>query len=101
MAQYEFAGEWTYTQDIVRLAHANGTRVAFLYLPFYAHPMPIQHHDFYARQGSIVEADFIAGHPDWYSDYGHLNRRGSAILTRWVGGIIAKAGWVGQDEPHG
>ena len=83
-ADYEFAVERHYTREIARLAQANGTRVVFLYLPIYNYPLPVQDQAFYEQRGALLAADFLADDARNYSDYGHLNRHGSALLTDWL-----------------
>lgn len=97
---FEFAVERTYTDKIARLARANGTRVAFLYTPIYSSTLPIPDRAFYEQYGTILEAGFLADKADFYSDYGHLNRQGSAAMTDWLARELA-AQEAMSSEPHG
>jgi len=90
----EFAVERAYTGQVARLASANGTRVAFLYLPIYHYPLPLQDKDFYEGKGAVIEAPFLAADHRNYSDYGHLNRIGSTRLTQWLAGLLAEDGAI-------
>lgn len=99
LASREFAIDTSYTEQIVALARRNGTKVAFLYLPIFAHPMPVQQQGYYTGLGPLLPALHLSSHPDWYSDYGHLNRRGSAALSRWLGDRLVEQGLAGKAEP--
>jgi hypothetical protein len=58
--------------------------VAFLFLPYYKGPNDVQEIQFYRRFGPLINASFIATHPEWFADYGHLTRAGAHILTDWL-----------------
>lgn len=81
----EFAIEAAYTQQIVDLARANGTEVAFLYLPIFGNGVPLGQEEFYTERGRLIQPDFLADRAELYSDYGHLNQDGAQLLTSWLG----------------
>lgn len=94
LADYEFAVERQYVREIAALAEANGTRILFLYLPIYGHPMPVHGRDFYSDYGEILDAGFLASEPGFYSDYGHFGREGSSVATSWLAEQLVEAGMV-------
>jgi len=96
----EFAKERAYTRAIAALAKANGTRLAFLYSPIFHFEMPVQDSDFYTDRGTLLEARFIAADPRNFSDYGHVNRHGSAQVTDWLAERIVEKNWLGN-APQG
>jgi hypothetical protein len=86
----EFGDERHYIREIVDLARAKGTRIVFLSLPFYTGPDTLQEEPFYRQFGDIINASFLASHPDWYADYGHLTAHGATVLTDWLAPRISK-----------
>ncbi|MET0247493.1 MAG: hypothetical protein ABW182_12140 [Sphingomonas sp.] len=81
---YEYAIERHYTRALDALAREHGVRIGFVYLPVYAHAAPISDLSFYAARGVVFDASFVANRSDAYSDYAHLNRRGSEQVTAWL-----------------
>jgi hypothetical protein len=86
----EFGDERHYIREIAALARAKGTRIVFLNLPFYSGPDTIQGEAFYRQFGDIINASFIASHPEWYADYAHLTTHGASVLTAWLVPYIKK-----------
>ncbi|MDE8652203.1 hypothetical protein [Novosphingobium album (ex Liu et al. 2023)] len=86
---YEYAIERQYTEKIYHLARQHGMKIAFIYLPVYAHAAPIEDLDFYRSKGRYFNASFMAGDFRNYSDYGHANRIGSARVTDWLAGQLS------------
>ena len=84
LADLEFGDERFYVRQIVDLAKEHGAQVAFLFLPYYKGPDDVQEIQFYRRFGPLMNASFIAAHPEWFADYGHLTRGGAHILTDWL-----------------
>jgi hypothetical protein len=80
----EFGDERHYVREIVRLAHAHGAKVAFLFLPYYTGPSIIQEERLYEAYGPVWNAGYLSDHAEWYADYGHLTRTGAREATRWV-----------------
>jgi hypothetical protein len=89
LADVEFGDERTYVARMAAMARARGIRVAFLFLPYYTGSHVIQERAFYERYGPIIDASFLSDHDDYFADVAHLNRRGSAVLTRWLAARIA------------
>jgi hypothetical protein len=83
-ADIEFGDERHYVTAIVQEARARGTRIAFLFLPYYTGPDTLQEQAFYQRYGPVVDAGYLARHAEWYRDYGHLTHTGAAHLTDWL-----------------
>ncbi|HLX99438.1 MAG TPA: hypothetical protein VKR62_12125 [Roseiarcus sp.] len=86
----EFGDERHYIREIAELARARGTRLVFLNLPFYSDSDTIQEEPFYQEFGDVIDAAFLASHPEWYADYGHLTAHGAGILTAWLAPTISK-----------
>ncbi len=86
----EFGDERHYIREIAELARAKGTRLVFLNLPFYSDADTIQEEAFYRQFGDVIDAAFLASHPEWYADYGHLTAHGASVLTRWLVPYISK-----------
>lgn len=84
LADVEFGDERYYVRHIVAAARAHGVRVAFLALPYYTGPSSLQEEALYRSSGQIWNAGFLASHPEWYGDYGHLTSTGAAVLTDWL-----------------
>ena len=90
LSDVEFGDERHYIREIAELAREKGTRIVFLNLPFYSGPDTIQDEPFYRQFGDIINASFIASHPEWYADYAHLTTHGASVLTAWLVPYIAK-----------
>jgi len=86
----EFGDERHYIREIAELARAKGTRLVFLDLPFYTGPDTIQDESFYRQFGDVINASFLASHPEWYADYAHLTAHGASVLTAWLVPYIKK-----------
>jgi hypothetical protein len=84
MVEYEFVGERTYMREIAELARANGTQIVFVFLPIYTGPQAPPPGDFIEGFGPILSAGMLANQPELYSDFGHVNRNGAAVLTDWL-----------------
>ncbi len=97
-ADVEFAVERHYTRDIQALAAKRGVKVAFLYAPIFHYPLPVGQADFYRSLGPLAEAKFLSSHPDYYSDYGHVNRRGAQKITSWLAEFIVAQRLLGQPQ---
>lgn len=89
LADQEFGDERLNIRRIVRAARAHGTRVVFLMLPYYTGPTTAQERALYEQAGPLLVPDFLAGDPSLYADYGHLNDRGAARLSAWLGQRLA------------
>jgi hypothetical protein len=84
LASLEFGDERHNITQIADLARKHGSRVAFLFLPYYTGPSTLQGAQFYDQYGPTLNAAFLAPHSDWFADYGHLTRQGARILTDWL-----------------
>lgn len=100
-ADFEFADERAYTRRIADLAEANGTKLAFLYLPIFENPEPLRQEGFYTDLGSVFSATFISDQFPMYRDYGHLNGEGSQTLTRWLAGQLVESGTFPAEQGEG
>lgn len=88
-ADIEFGDERTYIRRIVALAQARHVRVAFLYMTYFSGSDPLQERKFYEQYGPIIDASWVAGHPEWFSDAVHLNKFGAQALTAWLAPRVA------------
>lgn len=86
---YEFVMPWRYTSKIAALANDNGAEVAFLYLPVFRLKPNQKDWSFYQKVGPILDAGFLHENFKVYSDGGHLNRAGAAIVTPWLADKLA------------
>lgn len=91
-ADYEFAIERTYTREIARMARERGVKLVFLKLPIYSDKRVVGEPGFYTPLGPILSPAFLASDATNYSDYGHLNRRGSSRATAWLGARLVEIG---------
>lgn len=88
-ADYEFPVERRYTRAIADMARAHGVSIIFLDLPIYLNRKPLGQLNFYQAIGPVLRPPSFEDDYRLYSDDSHLNRNGSARLTRWLGGEIA------------
>jgi hypothetical protein len=56
------------------LARKHGTKIAFLFLPYYNGPAKLEETHLYDRYGPTLNAAFMAPHAEWFADYGHSTR---------------------------
>ena len=89
IANHLHGDEIAYTQRIVDAARAHGTKVAFVYIPYYSGPAAIGERDFYAARGARHEAGFLADQDAMYQGWAHLNRKGAEVMTDWLSERIA------------
>ena len=86
----EFGAERSSIRRITALARAHGTRVAFVFIPYFTGPTTVQEQDFYGQYGPVWNAGFLRNHAEWFADYGHLTRTGAYQLTDWLATPIAQ-----------
>ncbi|MFO6446938.1 hypothetical protein ACLBKU_07290 [Erythrobacter sp. NE805] len=98
LANQEFAVERQYTKAIAELAEANGTALGFVYLPIFENPERLRQESYYLAAGPVLSATCIAGHAEFFSDYGHLNRTGAVAVTRMLGDTLVQLGWGRTDK---
>jgi hypothetical protein len=94
LADLEFGDERTYIRRIAELAERNGAKVAFVFIPYYTGPADLNdvlELKLYQQYGPVWNAGWLAPHAEWYSDYGHLTRKGATILTDWLVEPVARA----------
>jgi hypothetical protein len=96
-ADIEFGDERHYLTQIAREAQARGSKVMFLFLPYYTGTSTVQEQAFYERFGPVLNAGYLARHAEWYMDYGHLTRTGAEHVTDWLTGPVAAA--LNPSEP--
>lgn len=95
LADVEFGDERHYIREIAALAQRHGTKVAFLFLPYYTGTSIVQEERFYEAYGPVWNAGYLSEHAEWYADYGHMTSTGARQLTRWVEDEMART--YGQD----
>ena len=88
-ADQEFGDERSYVRRMAAAAQARGSRVAFLFLPYYTGPRVIQERAFYEHFGPVFDAGFVSTHPEYFSDVAHLNHDGALIVSDWLAPQIA------------
>jgi hypothetical protein len=94
----EFGDDRSYVRRIVALAHAHGTRVAFVFIPYFTGPATVQEQAFYGQYGPVWNAGFLSNHAEWFADYGHLTRTGAQQLTDWLSAPISQI--LASQEPR-
>ncbi len=95
-AEYEYASERVYLRRIGDLARRNGTEVIFLFMPIYGGPVVLDDPDLIAPYGPLLTASFIVDDHRLFSDYGHVNRNGSRLVTRWFAEQLASLAQAGR-----
>lgn len=88
-ADIEFGDDRVYLQRMMALARARGIKVVFLFLPYYSGPSVLQERALYTEFGPILDASFLARHPEFFADVAHVNRAGASALTDWLAPRIA------------
>lgn len=94
--EYEYAPERAYTRQVAELARRHGVRVVFLHLPIYSDTRSVSAAGFYTAYGPILWPNFLAGESTYFSDYGHLNRHGSAQATAWLADQLVSMKLAGE-----
>ncbi len=90
MAAIEFGDEYVWTARIAELARREHVRIMFLFLPYFTGPRTVQELRFYQNYGPVVDGSFVAGHPEWYSDYAHMTSTGATKLTERLAPDVAR-----------
>ncbi len=88
-ADEEFGDERTYVRRMVALARARHVRVAFLFMTYFSGDDFVQEKAFYEHYGPIIDASWVAQHPEWFTDAVHLNSFGAKALTAWLAPRVA------------
>lgn len=89
LAEIEFGDERSYVRRMAEAARARNIPVVFLFLPYFEGPAVVQERDFYRRYGPLLDAHFVAGHSEWFSDVAHLNHDGAVALSDWLAPRLA------------
>ena len=89
LADLEFGDERTNIARMAKTAAAQGSKIAFLFLPYYTGPHTIQERRFYERFGPVLDASFISDQSQYYSDAAHLNHAGALVISDWLAPRIA------------
>lgn len=89
MEEIEFGAERVWVRKMAALAERHGTKVAFLFLPYYTGTDKVDERRFYDQVGPLWSASFTASHAEWYSDYAHLTGTGAQHVTDWLGPKVA------------
>lgn len=76
-------------REIAALAEANGTDLAFLFLPFYGGYDTPTDADWLARFGPVWRAGFLKDDPRNYADTAHASQKGVEAIAPWLAGEIA------------
>lgn len=81
-----------YLNRIVRLGREKGTRVVFMYTPYYgvAGKMPRESGYYQERASLAVPPDSVFDDPGNFFDANHLNQVGAGKLTDWLVEEVAK-----------
>lgn len=92
LSQVEFGMSYGSFKRILKLAKAKGTKVIFLYLPFYkGFETPVEA-DWFAANGTYLDAGFMREDTADYADSGHMTRAGGQKLTAWLATELKETG---------
>ncbi len=91
LAWVEFGVSRSYVERIAKLAEANGTEIAFLFLPFYTGPEAPMEERWLDQFGPVWKADLIRDDPNNYRDSGHAapTARVVGMVTNWLADRVA------------
>ena len=99
LADVEFASERVYFKAMAALCGQYGTKLVFVYLPFYAGRDDMLDTAFYGRLGPVLfPPASITADPKNYDDVVHLDERGSRAMTAWLADRL-KPFMAGTAEP--
>jgi hypothetical protein len=87
--RFEYAIEYTFIDDIAKLAAAHHVKLVFVHIPMYGNKYPVPHMGLYKPFGPFFEESQIADEQPMYFDGAHLNRAGALVTTRWLADILA------------
>ncbi len=80
----EFGIPRSYIRRIAALADEHGTKLVFLYLPFYkGFPQPAER-EWLEQFGPVLSAEFLLSSPQNYNDVAHASAHGADLLTDWL-----------------
>jgi hypothetical protein len=81
----EFGVSRTYMERIISMADAHGTKVVFLFLPFYTGPDAPIELDWLEQRGPLWKGNFMKDNPQNYVDSAHLaaSPRVKSLMTDW------------------
>ena len=89
LADVEFASERAYYRAMAAVCVQHGTRLVFVYLPFYAGRDDMLDAAFYEGLGPVLfPPASITADPKNYDDVVHLDERGSRAMTAWLAGRL-------------
>jgi hypothetical protein len=87
--KYEYAVDYRFTQDIVRLAAQHHVKLIFLHLPTYGDAYPVDERAFYESLAPYLDDKSIGREAQMYADGAHLNRAGALATSRWLADRLA------------
>lgn len=81
----EFSLPRKYIRKIIQIAEAKGSKVIFLYLPYYGASREPGDIEFYKQYGDVwVPPVEVLGNIEYWKDAGHLNTQGAYTLAPWL-----------------
>ncbi len=75
------SSERHYLAGIAALAAPRHVKLIFVRSPMYMGELPPDDVDLYRRYGPVVTIEGLSGHPEYFWNGGHLNRRGAVRET--------------------
>lgn len=88
----EFVFPRHYVSEIIKLARSKGTRIAFIYMPYYGAPPEPRDYERYLQAGEVwMPPARIMESPGYWKDFGHLNTWGARELAPWVASQVDHA----------
>lgn len=92
LSEVEFGMSYGSFKRILKLAEAKGTKVVFLYIPFYrGYETPVEA-EWLKANGTYIDASFMREDTAAYADSGHMTRAGGQKLTAWLATELKNTG---------
>lgn len=89
LAWIEFGVSRSSIEEIVELARANNTQIAFLFIPFFEGYHEPAELDWLEQYGPVWRTDFIRLDPRNYRDAAHASPRAEPLISAWLAERIA------------
>lgn len=89
LAWVEFGVSRSYIEKIAALAARHGTKIVFLYLPFYEGFEQPSELEWVRQFGPVLSAHFLRSAPDNFYDVAHASASGAALVSEWLAGELA------------
>lgn len=89
--EIEFSLPRSYHRKIAALARKHGTKLIYLYLPYYNAPSMPREVEYYRQFGDVwIPPSSILTNAGYWKDAGHLNTEGALALAPWLASRILR-----------